>query len=73
MSKCRQITISNTRVTEIRSICGMICDTHEGTFSPSYVNGSRQRLRKGAMPRQLSANGNVNRRRQSEKKEMRNR
>ena len=57
MSKCRQITISNTHVTEM----------HEGTFSPTFVNRKR-RLLEGAMPRQLSANSNVNRRRQSEKK-----
>ena len=35
MSKYRQITISNTRVTEIHSISGIICDTHDGTFSPA--------------------------------------
>ena len=62
-SKMSQITISNTRVTEIQNICGIICDTHERTFSPTS-NAAAGR----GMSRQLSVNGNVNRRRQSEKK-----
>ena len=66
MSKYRQITISNTRVTEIHSICGIICDTHDGTFSPTAAKRGNAPTTVGKWQCQLPSPV-------GKKKEMRNR